>query len=112
MKNDRVVTATLLIGAAVMLGAGIACLFWPESFADWVEFPPSEHFVHDAGAFQVAIGLGLLGAVWWRDAQAVYRWRIYATHRRNSQALVIPHFSPAAAYRPGTHSVRSRRSHP
>lgn len=69
--TDRLVAVALVLGAAVTLVAGVWCLFWPESFADAVEFPPNEHFVHDAGAFQIAIGLGLLAALFWQDAQAV-----------------------------------------
>jgi PPOX class probable F420-dependent enzyme len=35
-----------------------------------VRFPQHEHFVHDLGAFQIGLGLGLLLALIWRDALA------------------------------------------
>lgn len=68
---DRYITVAILLAAAVMLGAGAWALAHPVSFAEFVEFPENEHFVHDAGAFQVGIGLTLLLALIWRDPPAV-----------------------------------------
>jgi PPOX class probable F420-dependent enzyme len=68
---DRYITLGILLATAVMLGAGAWALVDPASFADFVEFPENEHFVHDAGAFQVGIGLTLLLALIWRDPPAV-----------------------------------------
>lgn len=65
-----VTTVTLLAGA-LMLGAGVWCLAAPRSFADAVNFPYSEHFIHDLGAFQVGIGITLLLAVAWSDGLAL-----------------------------------------
>jgi len=65
-----VTTVTLLAGA-LMLGAGVWCLAAPRSFADAVDFPYSEHFIHDLGAFQVGIGVTLLLALAWSDGLAL-----------------------------------------
>jgi PPOX class probable F420-dependent enzyme len=64
-----VVAVTGLSGLS-MLGAGVWALVWPRDFADAVQFPDSEHFLHDLGAFQIGVGLGLLLALVWRDALA------------------------------------------
>jgi PPOX class probable F420-dependent enzyme len=69
--TDRYVTAAILLAAVFMLGAGVWALVDPASFADAVKFPANEHFVHDAGAFQVGIGLILALALIWRDPPAV-----------------------------------------
>jgi PPOX class probable F420-dependent enzyme len=63
----------IVVGASglFMLSAGVAALGWPHAFADFVEFDRHEHFVHDAGAFQAGIGIGLLLALLWRDAITV-----------------------------------------
>lgn len=49
--------------------------FWawlaPASFADLVDFPVHVHFLHDAGVFQIGIGVGLLTALLVRDALVV-----------------------------------------
>jgi hypothetical protein len=55
--TNHYVTAAILLAAAVMLGPGAWALVDPASFAEAVKFPANEHFVHDAGAFQVGIGL-------------------------------------------------------
>ena len=63
--------AALLCGAT-MLGLGLWALFWPVSFAAWVDFPPyNEHLLHDVGAFQIGIGVTLLLAAVVRDALTV-----------------------------------------
>jgi PPOX class probable F420-dependent enzyme len=64
-----VVAVTGLSGLS-MLVAGVWALVWPRDFADAVQFPESEHFLHDLGAFQIGVGLGLLLALVWRDALA------------------------------------------
>lgn len=53
-----------------MLGAGVWALVSPRTFAAVVGFDYSEHFLHDAGAFQIGIGLSLLLALIWRDPRA------------------------------------------
>lgn len=68
---DRYILVVVLLAAAVMMVTGVWALIAPGSFADWVQFPQHEHFVKDAGAFQIGIGLTLLLALIWRDALAV-----------------------------------------
>jgi PPOX class probable F420-dependent enzyme len=65
------ITLVLLGSGAFMLAAGVWCLAWPHSFAAFAGFPYSRHFIHDAGAFQVSIGVTLLLAAAWADAAAV-----------------------------------------
>lgn len=64
-------TLVLLGTGTLMLAAGVWCLASPRSFAVFTGFPYSRHFIHDAGAFQVAIGVTLLLAAAWADAAAV-----------------------------------------
>src|SRR3984957_12060371 len=63
------VTITALIGL-LTAGIGVWCLIDPRSFAESVEFPAHEHFVHDVGAFQVGLGGPLLLELIWSDALA------------------------------------------
>lgn len=65
-----VITVTLLAGA-FMLAAGVWSLAAPGSFAEAVDFPYAEHFLHDLGAFQIGIGATLLLAVAWSDGLAL-----------------------------------------
>lgn len=67
----RFVPSIALIGAASMIATGAWCRFDPAGFARWANWPNHEHFLHDAGVFQIAIGLMLLAAVAWRDVIAV-----------------------------------------
>ena len=64
------VTAVLALAGLSTLALGVWAFGWPSEFADAVRFAASEHFVHDAGAFQVGLGAGLLLALVWRDARA------------------------------------------
>lgn len=63
------VTVALLAGAGTMV-TGVWALGWPRSFADLVDFPYHEHFLHDIGAFQLGMGTALLLACVWYDAMA------------------------------------------
>ncbi len=63
----RVVAA---LSGLFMLIAGVWAVGWPTEFAELVRFEANEHFVHDAGAFQIGLGVGLLLALMWRDALA------------------------------------------
>ena len=67
---DRTVGGVTLLAAAGSLVAGVWSLFWPSSFATAVKFPEHTHFLHDVGAFQIGIGVGLVLAVLWRDPLA------------------------------------------
>jgi PPOX class probable F420-dependent enzyme len=69
--GQRAVTAVTALLGLTMLAAGIWALVAPRSFAEIVAFPSSRHFVHDAGAFQLGIGVMLLLALRWRDALSV-----------------------------------------
>jgi hypothetical protein len=66
-----VVVAAVLLAALMMLVAGAWCWLDPASFAAATNWPEHEHFLHDAGAFQLGIGVMLLAALWWRDVLAV-----------------------------------------
>ncbi|NRQ33229.1 hypothetical protein HII36_15445 [Nonomuraea sp. NN258] len=62
---------TVVVSAATMLITGVWMRIDPASFADWANWPNHEHFLHDAGVFQIGIGLMMLFALWWRDVIAV-----------------------------------------
>ncbi|MFF7778204.1 hypothetical protein ACFZCG_27795 [Streptomyces tanashiensis] len=62
---------TVVLAAVTMLVAGIWARVAPASFARATDWPFHEHFLHDAGVFQIGIGLMMLCALWWRDAVAV-----------------------------------------
>jgi PPOX class probable F420-dependent enzyme len=69
MNRWYVTTVTVLLGLGAAV-AGVWALVSPGSFADRVDFPDHEHFLHDIGAFQLGIGVTLLLALIWRDALA------------------------------------------
>ena len=55
------VRSVVLVCAASMLSLGLWAVVAPRSFAGWISFPPyNEHLIHDAGAFQIGIGVALL----------------------------------------------------
>lgn len=69
--SGRVLTTIVLLSSgAFMLLTGVWALVAPDSFAGFAGFPPSRHFVHDAGAFQIGLGVGLILATSWADAAA------------------------------------------
>lgn len=68
---NRFVTAVTLVAAASMLGIGTWCRVDPVGFAEWANWPDHEHFLHDAGVFQIGIGLMMIAALVWRDVLAV-----------------------------------------
>jgi hypothetical protein len=65
------VAAILALAGATMLAAGVWAGLAPRSFARLVAFPYHQHFLHDLGAFQIGIGVTLLLALAWRDAETV-----------------------------------------
>jgi lysylphosphatidylglycerol synthetase-like protein (DUF2156 family) len=71
MRSTALVRVVVLAGAASMIAIGTWCRIDPAGFADWAGWPRHEHFLHDAGVFQVAIGLMMLLAVWLRDAVSI-----------------------------------------
>jgi PPOX class probable F420-dependent enzyme len=70
-RGRRVVLAVTLLAGLFMTTAGMAALLAPDWFADAAGFPRHPHFLHDAGAFQLGIGITLLLALTWRDAPAL-----------------------------------------
>jgi hypothetical protein len=67
----RFVLAVTLLAGLFMTPAGGAALLAPSWFADAAGFPRHTHFVHDAGAFQLGIGVTLLLALIWHDGLAL-----------------------------------------
>src|SRR5215203_1238846 len=70
-RGRRFVLAVTGLAGLFMTAAGVAALLAPGWFADAAGFPRHPHFVHDAGAFQLGIGVTLLLAVAWRDGLAL-----------------------------------------
>jgi PPOX class probable F420-dependent enzyme len=68
--GGHLVTSVIALSAVFTLAAGVWAMVWPRDFADFVRFEYNEHFLHDLGAFQIGIGLGLALALLWRDARA------------------------------------------
>ncbi|MFI7674474.1 hypothetical protein [Actinophytocola sp. NPDC049390] len=67
----HLVWGVTLLGAAMMVGIGLWCRLDPAGFAEWANWPDHDHFLHDAGVFQIAIGLMMLAALWSRDVLTV-----------------------------------------
>jgi hypothetical protein len=65
------VLAVTLLAGLFMTAAAVAALLAPGWFADAAGFPRHPHFVHDAGAFQLGIGITLLLALIWHDGLAL-----------------------------------------
>jgi PPOX class probable F420-dependent enzyme len=70
-RGGRFALAVTLLAGLFMTAAGVAAVMAPSWFADAAGFPQHTHFVHDAGAFQLGLGVTLLLAVAWRDGPAV-----------------------------------------
>jgi hypothetical protein len=62
-RGGGFVVAVTILAGVFMVAAGLWALVGPGSFADAAGFPRHTHFVHDAGAFQLGIGITLLLAV-------------------------------------------------
>ncbi|MFI7441028.1 hypothetical protein [Nonomuraea indica] len=69
--RERLIKATVVMAAALMLVSGGWARLDPAGFARWAGWPDHQHFLHDAGVFQLGIGLTMLSALWWRDVVAV-----------------------------------------
>jgi hypothetical protein len=62
----------ILLCAVSMLGLGCWAFLAPHAFAEFIAYPPfNEHLIHDAGAFQIGIGVATLVAMAWSDAVLV-----------------------------------------
>jgi PPOX class probable F420-dependent enzyme len=70
-RGRRFVLAVTLLAGLFMTAAGATALLAPGWFADAAGFPRHTHFVHDAGAFQLGIGVTLLLALIWHDGPAL-----------------------------------------
>ncbi|MGR6918825.1 hypothetical protein ACU635_31650 [[Actinomadura] parvosata] len=71
MSKDGLVKAVVVLAALTMLGTGCWARLDPASFARFANWPNHVHFLHDAGVFQIGIGLMMLCALRWRDVLAV-----------------------------------------
>ncbi|ONI81304.1 hypothetical protein ALI144C_22560 [Actinosynnema sp. ALI-1.44] len=65
------VRSATVVGAMVMLVFGVWMRIDPAGFAQFAQFPNHVHFLHDAGVFQIGIGLVLLAALVWRDVLSI-----------------------------------------
>jgi hypothetical protein len=65
------VLAATVIAALSMIVLGAWMRIDPASFARFANFPVHVHFLHDAGVFQIGIGLMMICALFWRDTAAV-----------------------------------------
>jgi hypothetical protein len=65
------VRAAVGVFGVTMIVLGLWAWLAPASFAELVDFPIHVHFLHDAGVFQIGIGVGLLAALFVRDALVV-----------------------------------------
>ena len=71
-RRQSVVAAATVVCAASMLGLGAWAFLAPESFSSFIDYAPyNRHLIHDAGAFQLGIGVSLLAALWWPDGLLV-----------------------------------------
>ena len=70
-RREALVVAVVLLAAAGMLFTGVWCWADPPSFAAFANWPNHDHFLHDAGVFQMGIGVMLLCSLWWRDVLVV-----------------------------------------
>ncbi|MEY2424358.1 MAG: hypothetical protein QOI95_4425 [Acidimicrobiaceae bacterium] len=72
-SQSRGVNAALVVLGAATFAFGVWALVAPHSFfANVAHFEPyNRHFIHDAGALQVGVGMALLFAAWTRSAAVV-----------------------------------------
>jgi hypothetical protein len=71
MQSTWPVRTTVLITALSMVFFGVWARWDPAGFANHAGWPNHIHFLHDAGVFQIGIGLTLLATLIWKDAIAV-----------------------------------------
>ena len=60
-----------VVAALSMLVVGAWMRVDPAGFARWANWPNHVHFLHDAGVFQLGIGVMMLAALRWRDPLVV-----------------------------------------
>lgn len=71
MHINRFVRIVVVLAALSMLTVGVWARWDPASFARFANWPNHVHFLHDAGVFQIGIGLMMLLALFWSDVIAV-----------------------------------------
>jgi len=100
-RSRRFVLVVTLLAGLFMTTAGVAALAAPSWFADTAGFPRHTHFVHDAGAFQLGIGITLLLALIWHDglALALAGFLVANTTHAINHAVDLDQGPPA--WRPG-----------
>ncbi|MFI0419677.1 MULTISPECIES: hypothetical protein [Spongiactinospora] len=69
-----------VVSAMMMLVFGVWMRIDPASFAEFAQFPNHVHFLHDAGVFQIGIGLMLLCALVWRDVLSIVLVGFFVTN--------------------------------
>ena len=72
-RRELLVNGAVVLGALAFLVPGVWSFGWPESFHRTIAtFDPFNlHLFHDLGAFQLGVGVALVGALFWRDALVV-----------------------------------------
>lgn len=71
-RLQLLVVIAVWVGAVSMLLYGVWAMVSPRSFTHSIDFSPyNRHLVHDAGAFQVGIGVALVAALFVRDGLTV-----------------------------------------
>lgn len=66
-----VITVIVVLSALSLIGAGAFARFDPAGFAALTGWENHVHFLHDAGVFQMGIGLMMLAGFWTSDALAL-----------------------------------------
>jgi hypothetical protein len=65
-------TIAVIVVGGFMLIFGVWSLLFLRSFDALIDFPPyNEHLLHDAGAFQIGIGVSVLLSLMWSDSIGV-----------------------------------------
>ena len=70
-RRMRFVQGVVVLAALSMLVTGVWMRINPASFARWANWPNHVHFLHDAGVFQIGIGMTMLFALWCSDVIVV-----------------------------------------
>jgi hypothetical protein len=72
VSGRRIAIAAAILSAATMIVLGGWAYLQPTSFSDFIHYAPyNRHLIHDAGAFQIGIGVTVLLALVWSDALLV-----------------------------------------
>lgn len=71
MRSSWIVNAAVIATAASMVFFGVWARWDSVGFSEFANWPHHAHFLHDAGVFQIGIGVTMLAALVWRDVIAV-----------------------------------------